>query len=377
MEPHLIFQDIEKLKRRITRWKRLSFDELMHEIDALTDSGGSQQFVNTIYPIIQDTETKKKIDEALLRIAADYALDPEHFELGIRVLFVCALLKLPGIENLTLKVINAVDDNVGIEEAGAALFHLNMAIQALHLERAVGFICKELDAFLKIPLSQRNHYWYLREAYVVLKSLNPDLARTYLQKLEWNPAIPVSEWDNLSDEQMEKEIKRKIIGAESGGMDAGLKYIDFIQECYEKIATTDLRGRLNNILFELIDDIDSGVGERVIYILSNLQLRGVKEKLLEIVKNSRPLFDKMAKAPSLEAKDWSNYMSYITELNNAIGRLKIAEAKDFLLKQLAPLKGAAPPPLTKEYYLYYMCARSALKALKEISPESVEGYKVE
>ena len=149
----------------------------------------------------------------------------------------------------------------------------------------------------------------------------------------------------------------------------------FIPDIYNQIPNDNLRIRVNKILLQLIDDAHGWVGERTIYICSEIPLEGIRGKLINVLQTVQNIFKSIDIAKNLE--DCMNEISYIMQLNIAIGKLKVNEGKDFLIKQLNPLKNPAPPPPTKEYYLYHMSAKSALKALREINPELAKEYEIE
>ncbi len=184
---------------------------------------------------------------------------------------------------------------------------------------------------------------------------------------------PICKWDNLSDNELKEQIINSI--ADPSGMSAWAQTISFVPDIYNHISNDNLRKRVNQILLQLIDDTHGWVGERAIYICSEIPLEGIREKLINILQSVQDIFRSIDITTKLE--DCTNEFSYIMQLNIAIGKLQISEGKDFLLKQLIPLKKTAPPPLTKEYYLYHMSAKSALKALRKIDPDLVKEYKIE
>jgi hypothetical protein len=182
----------------------------------------------------------------------------------------------------------------------------------------------------------------------------------------------VSDWDNLNDNELREQIINSI--SDPGGWSSWEQTIRFIPGIYNQISNDNLKKRVNKILLQLTDDVHTWVGERAIYICSEIPLEGIREKLINILQTVQNIFKSIDVVKKLE--DCMNEISYIMQLNIAIGKLQINEGKDFLLKQLTPLKKPAPPPLTKEYYLYHMSAKSALKALREINPELVKEYKI-
>ncbi len=177
---------------------------------------------------------------------------------------------------------------------------------------------------------------------------------------------PISEWIQLTYEELKEEIKKNIMGFGMGGSTA---HYHFAGEYKKKVDNTELKQSVDSILLELIGDII--YGGRAIFICTDLRIEGAKEKICSALKKADDLFERMKQTPAV--KDWSTYFGYLWELNSAVGRLNIEEAKDFLIKQLYPLKGPMPEPVTKEYYLYHL-AKSALEALRKIDPESVKKY---
>ncbi len=368
-----IFTDLRKLGEIVMQWKDLPYDKLVREIDAISGSGNHWEFVRTVYPLIQDPETKQKVNETLLKIAEEYSCPSSFFDLRMRAVYLCAKLKLPGIEKIILNYLRTLEDPANIKNRPPSLGFLNTAIRDLRIEEASDFLIKELNVFLSLDDSERERYWHLTGALYALDVIKPELADYYRSRIGWRRAYKtVSEWNQLNCNELKEEIEKNILGM---GMEGSTRFYSFIPEYYEQIKDHKLKKRVDKILLELIDNVESGVGGRMIYVCSRMELEGIREKVRRIAGKSDYLFGKIEQAS--EARDWNCYIEYITELNDAIGRLNMVELKDFLLKQLSSLRQPPPPPLTKEYYLHYMCARSALKALKQISPELVKGYKVE
>jgi hypothetical protein len=366
MEPNLIWKNIAKIGGMVGKWKSVSHDVLVKQIDMLSDEGGSGEFARTIYPMIQDPETKARVNETLLNIAKEYSINPQKMEFGMRLLDVCTDLKLPGTKEVILEIIKSINLE-NLKNTRDPLFFLNFSIQRLKIREATDFLCQELDAFLQIPEAERKRYPYFLYALWALKEIDSGIAKTYENKIGVPPAsTPMSEWGSLNDEALEKEIKDILWGDYEWGKSS----VSFVRQ----IKNDELRGRIDRIILALMDDIQ--FGRYAMSIAPDiLEPERFRSKVLAIVKTSQALFQKIDLSKRVE--DCMNEFMYIIELNTAIGKLRIIEAEDFLLKQLTPLKKPAPPPLTKEYYFYYGCARSALKALKEISPESVEEHKVE
>ncbi len=179
---------------------------------------------------------------------------------------------------------------------------------------------------------------------------------------------PISEWNCLSKEDLREEIKKKILGFGMGGSTA---HYQFVTEYQKKIKNTELEQRVNKILLELVDDVKSDAGGRAVYICATLQLEDAKERILLAIQKSNDIFIVIEKTTL--GTDWSICFQYLKDLDWAVGILNIIEAKDFLTKQLDPLKGPMPEPVTKEYYLYHL-AKSALEALRKIDPESAKKY---
>jgi hypothetical protein len=184
----------------------------------------------------------------------------------------------------------------------------------------------------------------------------------------------VSDWDKHSDEQLKDTVEKIIVGYGLGGMAAGNAYIDFIPRYYTKMDNITTKERIDKILFELIDDSQSSYGAGAIYICSSLKLAGIKEKLLGIMDKADNILGYIKEADDIQDRTFNILIQYLSALNMAIGQLKISESKDYLIEQLSLLKKSAPPPLTKEYYLYYICGRSAFLALKEIEPELAKKF---
>ena len=183
----------------------------------------------------------------------------------------------------------------------------------------------------------------------------------------------ISHWGNLSDHELEEQITNSI--ADPGGWSAWEQTMKFIPDIYNQIVNDNLKKRVNQILLRLTDNPHGWVGERAIYVCSEIPIEGIREKLIYILQTVHEILMTIDIAKKVE--DCINEISYIMQLNIAIGKLKISQGKDFLLKQLAPLKRTAPPPLTKEYYLYHMSAKSALQALRNIDPDLVKEYEIE
>lgn len=172
--------------------------------------------------------------------------------------------------------------------------------------------------------------------------------------------LPLSEWAHLNEVDLRKEIIKKIMNGETA-------YAYFIDEYRQKIENSDIKNGVDKILLDLIDQVDSGVGEQALLVCVHLMLIGIKEKILAILPKIEALCGNIQKNPFVEK--CGIQIQYLFEFNLAVRRLNLKEAKDFLVKQLGPVKGLSPQPgVTKEFYLYQL-AQSALDALKKIDPE--------
>lgn len=179
---------------------------------------------------------------------------------------------------------------------------------------------------------------------------------------------PIFEWSQLTEDNLREEIKRRISGF---GMSGSTAHFHFVQEYHKEIEHTEIKQKVDKILLEFIDDIND-TGDRAIYICSDLQLKGTKEKILAVISKADKLFERIAKARL--AKDWSIYIEYLRELNTAVYRLNITEAKDFLVKQIGYLsRKQVLEPMTKEFYLHHL-AQSALESLKKVDPRFSSKY---
>lgn len=355
-------------QNEIDKWNTFSDSTLISEIKRLSDSGNHWEFVKSTYPLIKDSKLKERINALLLEAAMRLPVEKKTYEFSAKAIYICAKLHLPQSAEVILKVIKDIEEPSNIHDP-SVLPYLNDAIKELRLSEATEFLSKQLDALAGIKRSDHERYWKYASALFALEVIDVERSKLYRHKLELHPAYkPVSEWSQLRDDELKIEIRKNIQGV--GGWE-GERYLSFIPECYEKLDDDEFRQRVDKILVELMSEVAYGVGERAIYVCSNLPLANIRERILEIIRKTDRMFEIINKSPVVE--DWSTYIGYIRELDNAVRQLNLVEAKDFLTKQLSPLEKPSPKPVTKEYYLYYL-AKSALDALKRIDPKLAKQY---
>lgn len=363
----------DKIRKEIESWRNLSDDLIIKEIDKISDLGRHGTFVSDVYPNIQKVGISDNINRILLTAAVDSAV---NIEVRVKFIYICAELNLQGAEEATLKTINYIGDLEKIKNTASVFGFLNAAIRKLNLRKASNFLCDQLNLYFRMPKEQREVYYYLGSAIWVLKDINSEKAASYWNKLGISSYVNenVSNWDKYSDEELKDTVKKIIIGYGLDGMAAGNAYIDFIPKYYTKINNITTKERINKILFELIDDSKSSYAAGAIYICSTLQLMGIKEILLGIIDKVDNILKYIEEANDIRDRKFLIFIQYLSALNMAIGRLRISESKDYLIEQLSLLKKPVPLPLTKEYYIYQICGRSAFLALKEIEPELAKNY---
>lgn len=359
----------QEIKKMIENWKKLSDALLTSEIRSISDSGNHWEFVKSIYPMVNDPKLKERINALLLNAAAKLPDEKETYEFSAKAIYICAKLHLPQAAEVLINLLKKIGDPSKVQDP-AILPYLNDAIKELKLSAAAQFLSKELDALVGIQKSDYERYWKYASALSALEEIDEERSRLYRDKFALYPAYkPASEWSQLSDEELQAEIRKNLQGL--GGWEAD-RYLSFIPEYYRKLNDNETRKRVNGVLIKLMSEVAYGVGERAIYVSSSLFLDNTAQRILEIVGKTDRIFEIISKSPVVE--DWSTYIGYLRELNNAVSRLNLVEAKDFLVKQLAPLRSPLPKPVTKEYYLYHL-AQTALEALKKIDPELAKKYK--
>ncbi len=355
------------IQKEIDKWKALPEDSLMLEVKEVTDSGNHWEFVKNIYPMINDSKLKNRIDALLLNAVTKFPFEKESYIFGARAIYICAKLHLPQAKEVILKVIRKIGEPLNVPDP-AVLPYLNDALKELKLLETAEFLSKELDMLAGMQKSEER-YWKYASALSALEEVDKERSNFYRNKFELYPAYkPAFEWDRLSDEELKIEIRKNIQGL--GGWQA-YHYLSFIPEYYTKLENSETKKKVDGILIELMSEVGYGVGERSIHICSNLRLENITERVLGIIGKTDQMFEIIRKSPV--AEDWSTYIDYIREINNAVRFLNIVEAKDFLVKQLGPLDNPVPQPVTKEFYLYHL-AQSALDTLKKIDPELAKKY---
>lgn len=155
-------------------------------------------------------------------------------------------------------------------------------------------------------------------------------------------------------------------------MYGGGAHLGFIRQYLVEDACSGIRDRVDKIILALIGRIDDGVGERAVRICSDLKLRGAKEKILQALPKVESLYEEMKSATGLDM--FGIKLQYLLEFDQAIINLEIKEAFSFIEKQLGPLNSPTPPPVTKEYFLFFI-AKKAFDALSFKAPELAKKYK--
>lgn len=357
----------------IRQWERLPDEQLKEQLcESITMTGDAHwELAKAIYPMIQDRTLTDRIKRILLGVASDVSIEKMSLEVNGRAVEVCALLSFSKTRETILDLIKKIGEPSSLKDP-TYLPYLNTAIKELQLREAIKFLCDELEVIPKLKEPRDEYLWCYRSAIWALEVIDPNLARSYINKFELYPVYrALHEWNDLTYDELREEIKKNISG---WGMAASSSHLNFISEFYKEIENIELKKRVDKVLIELMGEIKKDVGGRAIYICSTLRLEHSRDKILEILGKTDAIF-KTIKETS-KAIEWSTCITYLMELNNAIGLLNVddAKAKEFLIKQLPTLKSAVPQPMTKEYYLYYQSAPAALSALRKIDPELAKGY---
>ena len=177
------------------KWSVLSDEELENEIaksiagTAWTSSSAHWQFVNRVYPTIQDMHLQKRVCETLLRIASNESFPEGDADLCSRAAYVSSKLKLPGSKEILRKMIEKVGNPSLI--TWPVYFHwLNDSVKELTIHEAEPFLVRQLEAlpknwlnFVKDPRNTQDpkvqQYWAYTSAYNALKVINKELAEIY------------------------------------------------------------------------------------------------------------------------------------------------------------------------------------------------------
>lgn len=178
------------------------------------------------------------------------------------------------------------------------------------------------------------------------------------EKNDPTKSLPLSEWPSLSERDLKLEVSKRIIYWETPN--------HYFIEPYQQIEHSNLKDKVDKILLDLIGQFNDGVGEKALYVCVHFRLRGLSEKILALLPQAEALYSDIKKNPVKE--EWGIQIQYLLEFNSAVKALGLKEGRDFLVKQLNPLKAAPPQPATKEFYLYQL-AQFASDALKKIDLE--------
>ncbi len=290
---------------------------------------------------------------AIFKIANDTNND---FKCRIRAIYVAALLKILGIESIILNITTTLSDDKLMEmKKDESLLNLNGAIGTLKLQVATDFLCRQLDIHLQFP----NDVSYFGSTIWILEDVDSDRAAEYWDKMGLSKGLHkhISHWNTLNYADLKDEVKKVISGRGLGGMAAGNAYVDFVPKYYAKIKDNATKERINKILFDLIDDYENGYASGAIYISSTLRMKGIKEKLLSCIDNIDSFLKYIFETSNIQDRKFNILIQYLSTLNMAIGKLEISEAKEYLIKQIQPLRNKPPQPLTKEHIFYYVCAK--------------------
>lgn len=187
-----------------------------------------------------------------------------------------------------------------------------------------------------------------------------------MKKNEHSNLLPLAQWSNLSDEDLQEELVRYI-------MNGNTAHYIFTDQYLQQIAQSGIRDRVDKTLLNLIGRIDDGVGERAIRICVDLKLKSVKEKILMALPKVESTYNEMKATSGFEK--FGIRTQYLYEFNNAAMQFDLKEALSFIVRQLEPLKSPTPVPAPTKEYHFYLVAESARAALYKIAPDLAKDYK--
>lgn len=170
----------------------------------------------------------------------------------------------------------------------------------------------------------------------------------------------ITKWSNLQRDELKEEVLHAIMGQ---GMGGSTQYLLFTDAYFEKIGDEKTKNEVLNIIKEFAEDIGALPSSRAIYLLGELPILDKKETILRIIGLLNPIVEDILKGEGVPDSS-ADVFDYICELNKLIGRLNLFEGKLFLENQTAYLQYPMPEPITKEYYFYHLCARSAAESLR-------------
>ncbi|MCL5879075.1 MAG: hypothetical protein M1428_04685 [Deltaproteobacteria bacterium] len=352
-------------KDKIPKWRDMSDDELEKEVAGLIKSkDGSERFRNLYIYQIKNDKLKERVANAFWE-----TMNGEDYGAKIDYLYDAVICKLPQAKEHLMSFIA----NKPIIKEETVLSLLSNAISVLKAKEAAGFLTAQVEDVFTEPEAKEmgieKYFSYHKgkeSAFYALQDINPEIFMEYKKKIREDT---FKGWKALDRSSLKTLVKNIILNTASEG---SAHFYHFVSEYYNYITDVKLKDRINDILLGLIDDMD-GVGGQVIELCLALQLSGIEERILNIINNTDRIFEALGKAT--EKDRWAINIIYVCALDHAIEKLNIVEAKDFLIKQLYPLKGPKPiPPETKEYYFYRMCTLSALRSLEQINPDLAQQY---
>lgn len=322
-----------------------------------------------VYARISNSGFRRRMAQVLCKIGGaprDIALK----RCSGRAIFVSAKLCLPEVSRVIENIIDSIDDPVSFENQ-EYLMWLDHAIEMLCILGARDFLIKQVDA---LPRFHQAKPKWVFSAFTALRLLYPHEAVTLNRKYLLHPMdSSICDWEKMNSEELRRAVSDSIVGIGMGGMAGGGVYLNFVSRRYDFIDDPALRRRVTELLVELATQDKSSLGGRGVYICSVIPVPGFEQTLLEMISEPEKMLGKIFGLADIA--EVSSCLELVMELNAAIRRLRIPEAKEFLVKQLDGLRFGCALPTTREFLIYHQSALSALSALRAVDRELAERYR--